>query len=62
MSLRYVTEEIEIPLYNEFDNSVNASAQRITIGLDLKEDRVTRVIAEDEHDAIYLDVPTYVRG
>ncbi len=62
MPLKYVEEEIEIPLYNEFDNSVSHDSHRITIGLDLNEDRITRAVTEDVDETIYLDVPTYVRG
>ncbi len=63
MTLKYLEEEIEIPLYNELDASTVDNVDRIVIGFDLKEDRVNRILSDEEVDeTIYLDVPTYVRG
>ncbi len=63
MALKYVEEEIDVPLYNEFDTSTVEDKSRVTIGFDLNSDRVIRtIVLEDVDEAIYLDVPTYVRG
>ncbi len=63
MGLLYVEEELEVPLYSELDvNETTKVAQRISIGLDLKDDRIVRESADDLDRTIYIDVPTYVRG
>ncbi len=63
MALKHIEEEIEIPLYNELAFTEHDSVHRITIGFDLKNDRIARMSFNDDvEENIYLDVPTYIRG
>lgn len=63
MGLVYLEEELDVPLYGELDtNKTTKDAQRIFIGLDLKDDRIVRTIDDEQDKTIYIDVPTFVRG